>query len=393
MKVAYITTQFPAPSETFACHDVRTLHEQGIDISVHTMRPKHAKHASMVKERRLNNIPIAPSGMMTHLLGLVKMAARPLLALRLFMWVIRHDGKYSASCIKLLLLAPVSFHILGSLKKLQPDVVHLFWGHYPSLVGFLVKRAMPSVKLTMFLGAYDLEMALGISKSMANQSDAIFTHARANLPQLKELGVPLDRAAVVYRGIDTAYLSSQMSGIEKEWKNIYVVAGRMLPSKGFDKSINIISRVKQGILLIAGEGPELEKLKDLAAQSRVEERVHFMGFLNQAQLIKEMEKASYFLMLSSKPGERLPNVVKEAMYAGCICFVFMTPGINELIVNGESGFILTSDDPAKVLEITSGLSLDDHRRISSHAIAAINASFNVIESMNQYVASWKRLLA
>lgn len=393
MKLAYITTQLPAPSETFACHDVRTLHEQGLDISVYPMRPRHANHATMVKERRLSDVPIAASGMMANLLGLLKMFARPLLALHLFRWVVRHDGKHGTSFIKLLFLTPISFYILGSLERMKPDVVHLFWGHYPSLVGFLVRTAMPSVKLTMFLGAYDLEMALGVSRSMANQCDAIFTHARVNLQQLNTLGVPVNKTEVIYRGIDTAYLSSQMTGSTKEWSGVYLAAGRLLPSKGFDKSIHIASHAEKATLLIAGEGPDLDRLKNTASHFGIDEWVHFMGFLNQSQLIKEMEKASYFLMLSNKPGERLPNVVKEAMFAGCVCFVSMTPGIDELIVNGKTGFILTSDDPIEVLEIIDSLSLDDHHRIGKQAISEISTRFNVIESMNQYVASWKRLMA
>ena len=102
--------------------------------------------------------------------------------------------------------------------------------------------------------------------------------------------------------------------------------------------------------------------------------------------------ASYFLMLSTKPGERLPNVVKEAMFAGCICFASATPGIDELIENGVSGFILPSDDPLTVLEIVDNLSLEDQQRISDHAINRIRAKFNVIGSMNQYVISWERLM-
>ena len=53
-------------------------------------------------------------------------------------------------------LIPMSFYMFEKLKKEKPDIVHLFWGHYPSLVGYLVKKNMPDTKLSQFLGAYDL---------------------------------------------------------------------------------------------------------------------------------------------------------------------------------------------------------------------------------------------
>ena len=33
-------------------------------------------------------------------------------------------------------------------KKEKPDVVHLFWGHYPSLVGFLVNKVLKNSKIS-----------------------------------------------------------------------------------------------------------------------------------------------------------------------------------------------------------------------------------------------------
>ena len=53
-----------------------------------------------------------------------------------------------------------------------------------------------------------------------------------------------------------------------------------------------------------------------------------------------MAESDIFLFLSSKAGERLPNVVKEAMLSGCICIVSNTPGIDELIEDGKTGFII-----------------------------------------------------
>ena len=46
-----------------------------------------------------------------------------------------------------------------------------------------------------------------------------------------------------------------------------------------------------------------------------------------------MSEAEFFFLMSTT--ERIPNVVKEAMAAGCVCVVSETPGIRELVEDGQ----------------------------------------------------------
>ena len=68
-----------------------------------------------------------------------------------------------------------------------------------------------------------------------------------------------------------------------------------------------------------------------------------------------MASSDIFLFLSSKAGERLPNVVKEAMLAGCICIVSNTPVIDELIEDGKTGFIIEEKNYALIPDLISSL--------------------------------------
>ena len=61
---------------------------------------------------------------------------------------IKNDLKKTGHFIRCFALIPACFYILSQLKKEKPDVVHLFWGHYPSLVGFLVRRVLKNSKIS-----------------------------------------------------------------------------------------------------------------------------------------------------------------------------------------------------------------------------------------------------
>ena len=61
-----------------------------------------------------------------------------------------------------------------------------------------------------------------------------------------------------------------------------------------------------------------------------------------------MAESRYFIFLSNKKSERLPNVLKEAMQCGCVCISSKTKGIEELIQHGVNGFTISNYNPHDV---------------------------------------------
>lgn len=388
MKIAYITTQFPAPSETFACNDVRMLKKLGVDISVFAQRPCHTNYRQMVEDRGIADIPIVSCSLRESLIGLFLGLTRPVLLFRLIHWLFACDSGKPKHLLKCLVLIPASFFIAHRLEQLRPDVVHLFWGHYPSLVGYLVRRVLPDAKLSMFLGAYDLEMELGISASLAKEAAFLFTHAKANLPQLSRMGIAADRVRVVYRGVDIDFLKARIPANHLKEPVRVLTAGRLISAKRTDRVLALMTQLPLSRLYVAGDGPELEDLKYLAELQGIKERTHFLGFLPQKDLFLEMAKSQFFIMLSDKEGERLPNVVKEAMFAGCVCIVSDTPGIEELIDNGKTGFIVSGSECNVIINIINGLGYSEICQIGQAARAFIYDEFDLRLSIQKYLNSW-----
>lgn len=389
--------EFPSPSETFACGDIRALKELGANVSVYTLKPKHINYSKMLVQRGLSHIPVFSTSLLGGFLGFFYAIINPFLFLSLTVWVIKEDCKNTFHCLKMLLLIPSAFYVLRKLEKSKPDIVHLFWGHYPSIVGYLIKRRLPKTKLTMFLGAYDLEMSLGVSLSLSKNVEKIFTHANYNLHQLKMMGFESDKIKVIHRGIDVTGLERNKILKRKRETNLNMVAaGRLIPMKGFEKVINIFSKcyfLNDSISLhIIGDGPEKSRLEKIVYEKGLSSSIEFTGFISQNELIEYMYNSSIFLFFSSKQGERLPNVVKEAMLAGCICIVSYSPGIDELIKNESSGFII--DDSINIdelaVKITSILS-DKESNVSECARKKILNDFDVKKCMSDYLKVWSGL--
>lgn len=294
--------------------------------------------------------------------------------------------------LKSLVLLPASFYIWSLLKKNPPDIVHLFWGHYPSLVGWLVKQSEMPCRLSIFLGAYDLTMKYPLSKVVLHQADHAFTHAGINLPEIREMAEAPVR--LIYNGVDL----DQLSRIEPQPRDPgrLLVASRLIQAKRIDLIIEtfavLAEKHPEMSLIIAGEGPERSTLEQQAHHSGFGNRIEFIGHVTQQDLFTEMSKTGIFILMSEKEGERLPNVLKEAMFLGCICLSSITPGIDELIEPGVSGILVHSNQTADLVHEIDQLMANPDTRAAMRKRARISIieNFDAKKLVKKYIREWSQ---
>jgi glycosyltransferase involved in cell wall biosynthesis/4-amino-4-deoxy-L-arabinose transferase-like glycosyltransferase len=95
---------------------------------------------------------------------------------------------------------------------------------------------------------------------------------------------------------------------------------RAVPWKGISELIEWWSALPETYrLIVAGDGPELEKWKFLASQSGARDRIRFLGRQNREQIGNWMRAADVFLLNSGYEG--YPHVVAEAASMGVPCLV------------------------------------------------------------------------
>jgi glycosyltransferase involved in cell wall biosynthesis len=394
MKIAYVTMHFPVPSEAFAAVEIRALQRQGAEVTVLAYRGAPADAGQLLAERGLADLPVDYGGIAATLQGLLAMLARPGESLWLLGKVLRGCWRNPGHLLKALSLMPRSFAMLQKLEALRPEVVHLFWGHYPSLLGLLVRRSLPGVVISQFLGAYDLERRFPLSAALAQQADVVITHARANLPALAMLGLPEDRVDVAYRGIE---IPPDLLKPGKT-RGLMVVAERLVPQKRTADALRLFAEIArrrpEAQLMIFGGGPEAGRLQTLAAQLGIAERTVFAGHVPQPEVLRALEAAEVALTLSQSPSERLPNVLKEAMLRRCLCLSTRSPGIGELVEDGETGLLVEAGNSAAAAQRLMAVLADPQavERIGQAAQDRVRAGFDVDRLMADRLARWSALV-
>jgi glycosyltransferase involved in cell wall biosynthesis len=394
LKVAFVFMKFPGRQETFAGTEIRALLRHGVEVSAYALRWRPAGAASLLSHWGLEGLPVHWVSPLGYLLGVGMVFLRPAWSLFLLRRVFEDNAREPLHLVKSLALVPFVLRALDRIMKNEPDVVHLFWGHYPSLLGLVLRRFSARTRLSMFLGAYDLNTELGTSRRCAIAADAVFTHAKANLDRLLSLGVNPESLHLVYRGMDLSLVRGT-SGSRVPGRVASVAY--LEEEKGMRHVLEVFKRVKAAVpgasLSIIGDGPDRGYLEKRARELGLSD-VEFKGHVPHKEVLRELSGAQVFLFLSFSKDDRLPNAVKEAIASGCVCVVSDTPGIEELVTHGVSGYVLPpSDYEAATKWVVTALGGDGrNEEIAGNALRSLRSGFDVMETTKGYIRVWEAML-
>lgn len=132
---------------------------------------------------------------------------------------------------------------------------------------------------------------------------------------------------------------------------VVVAAGSLQPWKGFADLIEAIGilhrRGRKVRLLILGEGPLHRELEEQADRLGLSAHVRLPGFVTNP--LKYFGRADAFVLSSHVEG--LPNVLVEAMMAGCTPVSTDCPtGPREVLQEGRYGYIVPMRNPAALAD-------------------------------------------
>lgn len=97
-------------------------------------------------------------------------------------------------------------------------------------------------------------------------------------------------------------------------------------------------------LYLAGEGPQLDKLKAVVSANGLAQRVRFLGKVPRNRVHLWMNAADVLVLPSYSEGR--PNVILEAMASGTPVVATAVGGTTELVADGENGLLFTAGDVA-----------------------------------------------
>jgi len=129
-------------------------------------------------------------------------------------------------------------------------------------------------------------------------------------------------------------------------KPLWLAVGRLVYYKGLHNAIVALAAVP-GKLLIVGQGPLEQDLKQLAAQVGVADRVIWQGRASDEELVGVYHAATAFWFTSNERSEAYGLVQIEAMASGCPVINTAIPGsgVSWVSRNNETGLTLPVNDP------------------------------------------------
>lgn len=145
-----------------------------------------------------------------------------------------------------------------------------------------------------------------------------------------------------------------------------LIVGRMASTeryKGHDALLELwprlLRRVPSASLLVAGHGDDRSRLEHKSRELGLSERVRFTGEVPDTELEALYRGCRFFVMPSRNEGFGL--VFLEAMRAGKAC-IGAAGAASEIIVDGETGFVVRPGDGEQLLESLTRLFRESGRR-------------------------------
>lgn len=243
------------------------------------------------------------------------------------------------------------------LQNLQPDIVHLQW---PSLLPWIQPYFnKEAIKIVLSQRGFHTNVRPFIDEEnfdylrrMYPKLDGIHSVSKAISTVGKEIGVPktgIDE--VVYTGLDLEKIDFQEKPEHNTSKLELLSVGRPHWKKDYPTAIKACAILKeQGLdfhyTIIGGEGDE-ESLF-LIHELGLEQHISLTGKLPQKEVFKRMQEANLVLLPSIEEG--IANVVVEAMALGTPVISTNCGGMEELIKDGEEGWVVPTRNPEALAE-------------------------------------------
>lgn len=128
--------------------------------------------------------------------------------------------------------------------------------------------------------------------------------------------------------------------------------GRLVPVKGVSVLISAFGSIAHtfpdAILTIVGDGSERAKLEAIVSSLGLDNRVVFIGALNQQQVAVRMAEADVFVLPSFAEG--LPVVLMEAMASGLPVIATSVAGTPELVENNTTGRLVRAGEEEQLAQ-------------------------------------------
>jgi glycosyltransferase involved in cell wall biosynthesis len=254
--------------------------------------------------------------------------------------------------------------LLRILRDLRPQVVHSHMFH-ANLLARAARLISPVPVLISTLhsiaessrgssGVRRRDWLYRITDPLADLTVAVCEAAAKRHADAR--AVPRKKLRVIPNGVDTSAFrpdparrerARQQLGIGQEFA--WLAVGRLMWKKGYETMLRAFAGDNQGVLLVAGAGPQESELRELACEFGANAR-----FLGEREDVADLMTACDGFVLSSVV-EGLPLALLEAASSGLPCVAADAGGVSDIVLHERTGYVVPLGNPGALAEAMSRL--------------------------------------
>jgi glycosyltransferase involved in cell wall biosynthesis len=285
----------------------------------------------------------------------------------------------------------ILFKLVRILKGHRIDLLHCH-AHKPTVYGVIAAKlaGTPIVlshvhglgrsghfrrKLTNYLLARKCSRIIAVANCV--KEDVLQNNWHMSAEKVAVLENSVDYLRFAEASADKAE-AKRMLGISLD-AFVFGAVGRLAPTKGLRYLIEAFAKVKETVqwahLVLLGDGPCRDELKQQASKTSCCDSIHFLGHKDN---IEQLYGAMDVFVLSSV-AEGMPRAILEAMAAGVPCIATEVGGIPEIIDGSDVGLLVPPRDEDALAEAMITLASKPEQKrnaLVERAKERVRAKFN-----------------
>jgi glycosyltransferase involved in cell wall biosynthesis len=354
MRVAYFINQYPATSHTFIRREIRAMETLGLSVIRYALRcsPQLVDDEDRVEAKKTSYILQAGAGEFIQCF-LTMLLKQPFAAIRTLRLAVRMGWRSDRGLLRHLAYAAEAVVLAAWCRRDAIKHLHAHFGTNSAAIAMLARELSGIPYSFTAHGSEEFEKAplLSLDAKLERAAFAVCVSSFGR-SQLMRWSAPEEwrKIALVRCGVDSGFLEAPMQPCPPAAR--FVCVGRLGEHKAQLLLVGAARRLREaGIsceIVLAGDGPMRPRVEAAIRQAGLEGKISITGWVSGERVKAEVMAARALILPSFS--ENMPVVIMEAMALGRPVISTYIAGIPELVIPGQTGWLVPSSDEGALAE-------------------------------------------
>jgi len=352
VRIAYVVSRFPDPSETFVLRELNAVRARaGVEVELFVLFPPkeafvHPDAVGWVD--RLHRA--SPAGVVAGTLWWL--GRRPLRTAGALASVLAGHWRKPDRLGRALVAFAVACAHARTMRQMGIERVHAHFATYPALAAWLAGRLL-GIPYSFTAHAHDIyvdQLHLG---TLVREAEAVVVISEFNRAFLAPYGVDQETPAqLVHCGVRPDSYRFRPRALPGQGPVRAICVATLNELKGHAVLLDAIAaggtELERVQLDLVGSGPLEQALREQVGRLGLGERVRFHGTLAEDAVARMLDEADLFVLASVVAAngrmDGIPVALMEALATGLPVIASRLSGIPELVRDGETGVLVRPGD-------------------------------------------------